>query len=160
MSTASIMQRVLDELGDSAEFNGGMSIELLHRLATIDDNAGSLGISEASEQLGLSAHTLRYYERIGLLEVERDRSGHRVYGPSAQRRLIFITRMRLSGMPMRDLQHYVELADQGRTTEPERLDLLVEHRDTIREKIRQLQLSLAATEFKIATYGGKTGPEL
>ncbi len=59
---------------------------------------------------------------------------------------------------MRDLQHYVTLVDRGAETEPERLDMLVEHRDTIRRQIRELQLSLVATEYKIATYGGSTGP--
>ncbi|MGB7239620.1 MAG: MerR family DNA-binding protein, partial [Rhodococcus sp. (in: high G+C Gram-positive bacteria)] len=69
-----------------------------------------------------------------------------------------LSRMRLSGMPMRDLQQYVELVDRGESTVPERLDILLEHRDTIRRQIRELQLSLVATEYKIATYGGATGP--
>ena len=88
----------------------------------------------------------------------RDSLDHRRYDEAAVRRLVFLTRMRLSGMPMRDLQHYVELIDGGEQTVPERLDLLVEHRDTVRRRIRELQLSLAATEYKIATYGGATGP--
>jgi DNA-binding transcriptional MerR regulator len=61
-------------------------------------------------------------------------------------------------MPMRDLQQYIQLVDRGDVTVPERLDILVEHRDTIRRQIRELQLSLAATEYKIATYGGAAGP--
>ena len=65
--------------------------------------------------------------------------------------------MRLSGMAMRDLQHYVGLVDAGEETVPERLDLLLEHRDTVRRQIRELTLSLAATEYKIATYGGRAG---
>jgi DNA-binding transcriptional MerR regulator len=68
--------------------------------------------------------------------------------------------MRLSGMPMRDLQHYITLVDAGKQTEPERLDILLEHRDTIRRRIRELTLSLAATEYKIATYGGSAGPDV
>jgi hypothetical protein len=63
-------------------------------------------------------------------------------------------------MPMRDLQHYVALVDAGDDTVPERLDMLIEHRDTIRRRIRELTLSLAATEYKIATYGGTTGPDV
>ena len=43
---------------------------------------------------------------------------------------------------------------------PERLDMLVEHRDTIQRQIRELTLSLAATEYKIATYGGRAGDPL
>ena len=60
--------------------------------------------------------------------------------------------MRLSGMAIRDLQHYVELVDEGEDTVPERLEMLLEHRDTIRRQISELTLSLAATEYKIATY--------
>jgi hypothetical protein len=65
--------------------------------------------------------------------------------------------MRLSGMAMRDLQHDGELVEAGDDTVPERLDMPLEHRDTIRRQIRELALSLAATEYKIATYGGRTG---
>jgi DNA-binding transcriptional MerR regulator len=88
------------------------------------------------------------------------RAGHRVYDTDAVRRLVFLTRMRLSGMPMRDLQHYISLVDAGEQTVPERLDVLVEHRDTIRRRIRELTLSLTAVEYKIATYGGSTGPDI
>ena len=106
----------------------------------------------------VSAHTLRYYERIGLVDVPRDASGNRHYDADAVRRLAFLTRMRLSGMAIRDLQHYVELVDEGDDTVPERLEMLLEHRDTIRRQISELTLSLAATEYKIATYGGRTQP--
>ena len=95
-----------------------------------------------------------------LVEVARDGQGHRVYDAAAVRRLVFLTRMRLSGMPMRDLQHYISLVDAGGHTVPERLDVLVEHRDTIRRRIRELTLSLTAVEYKIATYGGSTGPDV
>ena len=63
----------------------------------------------------------------------------------------FLTRMRASGMPISDLRHYVALVDAGQHTVPERLDALLEHRDTLRAQIAQLQLSLAATEYKLAT---------
>ncbi len=61
-------------------------------------------------------------------------------------------------MAIRDLQHYVELVDQGEGTVAERLEMLLEHRDTVRRQIAELTLSLAATEYKIATYGGRTQP--
>jgi DNA-binding transcriptional MerR regulator len=66
--------------------------------------------------------------------------------------------MRTAGLPISDLQRYVALVEQGEQTIPERLDLLMEHRDTLRAQIAQLQLALAATEYKIATYGGATQP--
>lgn len=156
MATDDLMSRVLDTLGD----DGPVSVEAIHRLTTLGDLPAPMMITEVADLLDISPHTLRYYERAGLVEVPRDGNGHRVYGADAVRRLVFLTRMRLSGMPMRDLQHYVTLVDAGEDTVPERLDLLIEHRDTIRRRIRELALSLAATEFKIATYGGATGPDV
>lgn len=60
--------------------------------------------------------------------------------------------MRVSGMSISDLRRYIELVDSGAETVPERREMLLEHRDTLRAQIAQLQLSLAATEYKIATY--------
>jgi DNA-binding transcriptional MerR regulator len=154
MSTDGLMSRALASLD---EIDGPMSVEVIHRLADTGDLSEPLTIAEVADLLDVSAHTLRYYERAGLVDVDRDSSGHRSYHPEAVRRLIFLTRMRLSGMAIRDLQHYISLVDGGDQTVPERLDMLLEHRDTVRRQIRELTLSLAATEYKIATYGGTTG---
>lgn len=157
MATDGLMTRILAELGEGAETDGTLPVEIVHRLADAGDMGEPKTITELAGLLDLSPHTLRYYERVGLVRVGRDAAGHRIYDARAQRRLVFITRMRLSGMPMRDLQHYVALVDRGEESVPERLDMLVEHRDTIRRQIRELTISLAATEYKIATYGGTTG---
>lgn len=159
MATDDLMSRILADLGDFAEIDGTLPVEVIHRLVDSGESGSPMSIAEVAQMLGLSAHTLRYYESQGLVTVDRDSAGHRVYDPAAQRRLVFLTRMRLSGMPMRDLAHYVDLVEQGEETVPERLDLLLEHRDTVRRRIRELTLSLAATEYKIATYGGRTGDE-
>ncbi|WP_423461913.1 MerR family transcriptional regulator [Promicromonospora sp. MS192] len=156
MATDDLTARALAALGE----DGAPSVEAIHALADVDEATGPMTIAEAAAHLDVSPHTLRYYEGAGLVEVDRDAAGYRVYDVAALRRLVFVTRMRLSGMPMRDLQHYVALVDAGRQTEPERLDLLVEHRDTIRRRIRELTLALVATEHKIATYGGATGPDV
>lgn len=155
MATTDLMNRALAAVADS---DAPLTVELVHELIEPGELSEPLGISEVAELLDISAHTLRYYERCGLIEVARDGLDHRSYDNAAVRRLVFLTRMRLSGMPMRDLQHYVELVDGGDHTVPERLDMLVEHRDTVRHRIRELQLSLVATEYKIATYGGTTSP--
>ncbi|SDU77905.1 MerR family transcriptional regulator [Jiangella alkaliphila] len=157
MAVQDLMGRALAALSD---LDGPLPIEVIHRLAGTDgDVQAPLTIAEASELLDVSPHTLRYYERAGLVDVGRDASGYRLYSAEAVRRLVFLTRMRLSGMAMRDLQHYVALVEAGDETVPERLDMLLEHRDTIRRQIRELTLSLAATEYKIATYGGHTGDD-
>jgi DNA-binding transcriptional MerR regulator len=154
MSTDGLMRRALASLD---EIDGPMSVEVIHRLADTGDLSEPLTIAQVADLLDVSPHTLRYYERAGLVDVDRDSSGHRSYDAEAVRRLVFLTRMRLSGMAIRDLQHYVSLVDSGDQTVPERLDMLLEHRDTIRRQIRELTLSLAATEYKIATYGGAAG---
>ena len=114
--------------------------------------AAGWDIATTADRLGVSAHTLRYYERIGLVRVDRDASGHRHYDAAAVRRLVFLTRMRTSGMPIRDLRRYIELVEAGRDTVPERLALLTEHREGLRARIDELRLALAATEYKIAAY--------
>ena len=118
------------------------------------DGPGAAGwdIATTADRLGVSAHTLRYYERIGLVRVDRDALGHRHYDTAAVRRLVFLTRMRTSGMPIRDLRHYIELVEAGRDTVPERLALLTKHREGLRSRIDELRLALAATEYKIAAY--------
>lgn len=130
---------------------GGVNAEALHDLVR-DDQTTAWDVSTTAAHLKMSPHTLRYYERVGLLTVPRDSAGHRSYDAAAVRRLVFITRMRISGMPIADLQRYIHLVDAGPSTVAERIDLLLEHRDTLRHQITQLQLSLAATEYKITTY--------
>jgi DNA-binding transcriptional MerR regulator len=155
MSTDHLMRRALDALAVN-ELDGPLSIEVIHSLMSLEEVTEPLTVAEAADALDLSAHTLRYYERIGLVVVPRDANGNRSYDAAAMRRLVFLTRMRLSGMAIRDLQHYVDLVDAGDDTIEERLEMLLEHRDTIRRQLAELTLSLAATEYKIATYGGRT----
>ena len=96
------MARALEALG---EIDGPMSVEVIHRLVDMPAVTEPLGVAEAAELLDLSPHTLRYYERIGLVTVPRDSVGNRVYDDAAVRRLVFLSRMRLSGMAISDLQH-------------------------------------------------------
>ena len=153
MSVDALMAKALRAM---AEVDGPMAIEVVHRLADTGEIETPMTIAEVADMLDISPHTLRYYERSGLVDVERDAEGHRSYTAQAIRRLVFVTRMRLSGMGIRDLQHYIALVAAGDDTVDERLDMLLEHRDTIRRQIRELTLSLAATEYKITTYGGRT----
>lgn len=115
------------------------------------DTAG-WDITTAADHLGVSAHTLRYYERIGLVQVGRSARGQRRYDAAAVRRLVFLTRMRTSGMTIRDLRRYIDMVQAGRDTLPERLAMLTEHRQALRARADELRLALAATEHKIATY--------
>jgi DNA-binding transcriptional MerR regulator len=114
----------------------------------------TLGIAEAAELTGLSPHTLRYYEQEGLVRPGRNSSGYREYSGHDLRRLVFLTRMRLSGMTMQDLREYIALADQGPATELERREIMVKQRDRIRQQIRDLTLALETTDYKIRVYDG------
>ena len=81
------------------------------------DTPVSLTIAEAAERTGLSPHTLRYYERDGLLlsGVGRSASGHRRYTEEDLGWIEMLTRLRATGMPIRDVRRYAELvrADDG-----------------------------------------------
>lgn len=123
-----------------------------------DDLPDHLSIAEAAEVTGLTAHTLRYYERIGLVEVRRDAAGYRSYDRQAMARIVFISRLRVSGMPIGTISHYLELVLQGDHTAPQRLALMQEHRARIQQQLRDLQLALAVTDYKITVYGGTAIP--
>ena len=117
----------------------------------------ALSIAEAAERTGVTAHTLRYYERIGLVDVPRDHNGRRQYGEPDLARIVFITRLRLTEMPIRDITRYVGLVREGAGTEPERLAILEAHRDAVRVRIAELSGALGVIEFKITVYGGSAG---
>jgi DNA-binding transcriptional MerR regulator len=132
--------------------------ELLQLLDLPDDLPETLSIAEAAEATGLTAHTLRYYERIGLVQVDRDAAGYRCYDRKALARIVFITRLRLSDMPISTISHYMDLVEQGEQTAPQRLGLMREHRAMIQRRLRELQAALAVTDYKIGYYGGNAAP--
>jgi DNA-binding transcriptional MerR regulator len=117
-----------------------------------------LSISDAAEATGLSTHTLRYYERAGLLDsVDRDHAGHRRYDPSALEWIVFCTRLRATGMPIRRIREYAELVRAGEGNEHERLALLEAHRDEIRAQLIEVERNLALIDYKIDLYSEKLG---
>jgi DNA-binding transcriptional MerR regulator len=112
-----------------------------------------LSIQQVAHETGLSAHTLRYYERIGLISpVDRAPNGHRRYSADDVGWIIFLTRLRTTGMPISQMQQYAELQRKGDSTLPQRLELLKAHRHTVKEHIRELEEYLAVIEHKITYY--------
>ena len=113
-----------------------------------------LTIAEAAERLGLSTDALRYYEKDGLLlrPVERSASGHRRYGPDDLRWIELLTRLRATGMTIRDVRRYAELVRTGAGNEDARLALLQEHRRTVLARLAQVQDHLGAIDHKIGVY--------
>ena len=114
----------------------------------------SLSIAEAAERTGLTAHTLRYYERDGLLlhSVERASSGHRRYTDADLRWIEMVTRLRSTGMPIRDVRRYADLVRAGDGNEAERLELLRAHRQVVLARLAEVQDHLGAIDYKIGLY--------
>lgn len=112
-----------------------------------------LTIGEASEALGMTPHTLRYYEKAGLLPtIPRTDGGLRRYRNEDVSLLRFLARLRLTGMPIRHVRRYSELVRQGETTMEERRRMLVQHKKEVQKQIRQLQKNLEVLNLKIELY--------
>ena len=110
-------------------------------------------IADAAKASGLSPHTLRYYERAGLLDrVDRDPSGHRRYREADLERIRFLTKLRATGMPIREVRRYAQLLKQGDGTEAERMALLEAHRDAVRALLEETARNLDLIEWKINYY--------
>ena len=116
-----------------------------------------LSIAEAAELTGLTAHTLRYYERDGLMlaAVDRSASGHRRYSTQDLGWIEMITRLRSTGMPMRDVRRYAALVRDGAGNEAERLELLRAHRERVEAELAEVTRHLRAIDHKIGIYEGK-----
>jgi DNA-binding transcriptional MerR regulator len=111
-------------------------------------------VQEAAAQTGLTAHTLRYYERIGLVPfVDRNpSSGHRCYSDRDLQILEFLKRLRATGMSIQQMQRYVEMVVQGDTTIDERREMLYLHGARVREQMAELQITLERIDEKLARY--------
>jgi DNA-binding transcriptional MerR regulator len=120
---------------------------------TVAAEAG-LSIARAAELTGLTADTLRYYERDGLLltSVERSATGHRRYRESDLRWIELINCLRGTGMPIRDVRRYAALVRAGAGTEGARLELLRAHRQQVLDQLAEVTAHLGAIDRKIDIY--------
>ncbi len=110
-------------------------------------------IAEVVEEYGLSADTLRYYERIGLLRpVRRNASGVRDYGEEDCARISFVKCMRGANVSIEALIEYMQLFDEGDSTLEARRQILIEQRDAARERLELIQEGLDRLDYKIAHY--------
>ena len=113
----------------------------------------NIPIAEAAERSGLSAHTLRYYERIGLIHpVGRGQNGHRRYGRDDIEWLEFLIKLRTTDMPIRQMVEYAELVRAGPQTASRRRAMLEAHREALRERIGELEETAAVIDRKIEIY--------
>lgn len=110
-------------------------------------------IQQISKITKLSVHTLRYYEKIGLLDkVERDINGYRQYTESDISWIYFLIRLRVTGMPVSEMKQFSDLRSQGDSTVSLRRELLEAHQKNVEEKIKDLQNNLHKIEEKINYY--------
>jgi DNA-binding transcriptional MerR regulator len=112
-----------------------------------------LTVAEAAQEAGVSAHTLRYYERAGLLaQVERNGSGHRRFTPGDIEWVVMITRLRATGMPIRRIREYAEMVWAGEGNERERLAIMEAHREQVLERLAEIERNLELIDYKIGLY--------
>lgn len=109
-------------------------------------------IGEAADKCGLSQHTLRWYERIGLLgSIARGGDGRRRFSDSDLDWLSVLTKLRATGMPVRDMQRYAALVRSG-AGQAERLELLKKHRAEVRRALAAQRECLKLLDSKISYY--------
>ena len=112
-----------------------------------------MNIAEVSKQYGLTADTLRYYERIGLLPaVARNKSGNRDYSEVDCERIEFIKCMREAGLSIEVLTKYMHLFLEGDSTLKEREELLIAERDRLQARLEHMQNTLERLNRKITAY--------
>jgi DNA-binding transcriptional MerR regulator len=122
-------------------------------MSTRASEVGAISIKEAAVQTKLTAHTLRYYERIGLLpSIARDANGQRRYTAYDLGAISILQHLRKTGMPIGVMQRFVQLLEAGDGAVPERRALLEAHQRAVRANITELETNLEAIETKIGMY--------
>ncbi|MFF5704408.1 MerR family transcriptional regulator [Streptomyces sp. NPDC012794] len=114
-------------------------------------------ISEVEARTGLTQHTLRWYERIGLMpHVDRSHSGQRRFTDKDLGWLAFVGKLRATGMSVADMVRYAELVREGEHTVDERRELLERTRREVRARLAELTDALGVLDVKINMYGTKS----
>ncbi len=109
-------------------------------------------VSDAAQQAGVSIHTLHYYEREGLLTIQRSSSGHRRYSQDDMAWIGILTCLRETGMPIRTMRRFASLVQHSSSNIPERLEILGSHRCEVLAQLASLQKNLEHLDGKIAYY--------
>jgi DNA-binding transcriptional MerR regulator len=121
------------------------------------DPAAGVSIAEAARRTGVSVHTLRYYERAGLVitDVGRTNGGRRRYRQQDLYWIKMCTKLRATGMPIKTILRYAELVSAGPGNEQERLALMEDHRAEVTAKVAELEENLELIDHKINVYRGR-----
>lgn len=124
-------------------------------MSTDIQQQNKLSIGEVAERSGLSVHSLRFYEREGLLlstRIARDGGGRRRYSEVDVEWLYICTRLRASGMPIAQIRRFAELVRIGPGNEHERLDILKEHQQRVVSQMEHLNDCLEVITLKTNVY--------
>ncbi len=112
-----------------------------------------LTIQQVASATGLGVHTLRYYERNGLIEpIERAANGHRRYSAQNIAWIEFLTRLRTTGMPIRQMQQFAALVREKPDEVQGRRILLEVHRSIVQKRLDELSQHLTVIDWKIQRY--------
>ena len=113
-------------------------------------------IQEVSNKTGLTAHTLRYYEKEGLISgVERSQGGFRQYTDEDLERLGLICCLKNTGMSIQEIARFVQLTHEGDHTLKERVQMLKNHREQVIERMEEMQKHLDKVTWKINFFSEK-----
>ena len=119
----------------------------------MDIQKDNLTIQEVAKATGLTAHTLRYYERIGLIHpINREENTRRCYTADDVGWIDFLLKLRATGMSIKDMQRYAELQRQGDATLLERVEMLKSLRDKVESHIEEMNEHLKLIYYKIDYY--------
>jgi len=114
-----------------------------------------LSIQQVAAITGLGIHTLRYYERLGLLasiRISRLPNGHRRYSEVDLEWIDFVKCLRSTAMPIAEMQHFAEITRQGESTVKERREFLEAHQRKVSLELQEMQRTLAIVDAKIVHY--------
>ena len=114
-------------------------------------------IGEFSKIVGLSGHTLRFYEKEGLIKVNRDENNVRVYSDENKLWIESLLHLKNTGMSLKDMKRFAMWGHMGEKTMEERLDLLRNHRKKVVEDLEKLRQSLEHLDKKIDFYENEVG---
>ncbi|GAA0375738.1 MerR family transcriptional regulator [Bacillus horti] len=112
-----------------------------------------LTIQEVAKRTGLTLHTLRYYERIGLMDpIKREANGHRSYNEDDLEWITILLHLRSTGMPISEMQRFANLVRDGHSTISERRELLEGHEQKLQLRLKEIKSTLKILDKKISHY--------
>jgi DNA-binding transcriptional MerR regulator len=110
-------------------------------------------ISEVAKELNLTVYTLRYYDKEGLMPfVERTASGTRLFKESDIDALKIIECLKSTGMPIKEIKHFIDWCSDGDSTLQQRYDMFMERKATVEAQMEELKKTMELIEHKCFYY--------